>query len=360
MKISAAPVLLAVALFTSACNEAEKPKQAESARPVLVALVHYAPRQAVQILPGIVKARVEGDLAFRVAGKLARRLVDTGAHVKQRDVLAELDGADFRLQLEQAQAELTSAKSAQSQANAEGGRVATLHRPGWSATSDLDRVEASSHQADSAVERAARAVELATNAQTYASLQADADGTVVSVAAEPGQVLSAGAPVLRLAHDGEREAAVAAPETLAPHLRAAQASAEFWALPGLSTPAVLRELSPVADAATRTYAARFSLTNPPPDLQLGMSLNLTLAQEGAMRASLPLGALFDNGHGPMVWTVARDTGALKAASVVIESYGEQSVFIASGVEEGAEVVALGAHKLDSGQKVRAVDHLAGL
>ena len=64
------------------------------------------------------------------------------------------------------------------------------------------------------MDKAERAVALAHNALDYATLTADADGVVSQVFAEPGQVVAVGAPVLRLAHTAEREAAVAVPETL--------------------------------------------------------------------------------------------------------------------------------------------------
>ena len=126
-------------------------------------------------------------------------------------------------------------------------------------------------------------------------------------AAEPGQVVAAGAPIVRLAHTDEREAAVAVPENLVDRVRANQARVEFWALPGVSVEARLRELSPNADAATRTYPARFSLVDAPDDVRLGMSLTVTLTADGAEVARVPAGAIFDAGQGPNVWTVDRAT-----------------------------------------------------
>ncbi len=359
MRASLAFVFAAAAML-AACNAPAQTTKVQPERPVLVAQAHYAPRERAQALPGVVHARIESDLAFRVSGKLAKRLVDTGAEVKKGDALAQLEEADFRLQLEQAQAELASAQAGVTQAEAEAARVATLHREGWSAAADLDKIKAAADQARSARARAEKAVTLARNGLDYATLKADADGVIVSVAAEPGQVLIAGAPAMRLAHSGEREAVVAVPETQIERIKGQQASAAFWALPGVRILASLRELSPGADAATRTYQARFSLPDAPPNVQLGMSLTLSLSQGGDPVARLPLGALYDGGQGPSVWIVDRASGALKAAPVKVAGYDETSALIASGVDEGASVVVLGAHKLDAGQKVRAVESLAGL
>ena len=53
-------------------------------------------------------------------------------------------------------------------------------------------------------------------------------------------------------------------------------------------------------------------------------------------------------------------GALAATPVVVAAYDSDSAWIASGLAEGAEIVALGVHKLDAEQKVRIVENLAGL
>jgi multidrug efflux pump subunit AcrA (membrane-fusion protein) len=142
-------------------------------------------------------------------------------------------------------------------------------------------------------------------------------------------------------------------------VRAAKARVEYWALPGVSTSARLRELSPNADPMTRTYAARFSLPDAPAAARLGMSVTVTLDDGAAALAKVPVSALFDAGQGPEVWTVDR-AGALAATPVVVASYDSESAYVASGVPEGAEIVALGVHKLDSKQKVRIVENLAGL
>jgi len=352
------PLLLSVALV--GCEPTKQARQEALPRPVLVATVHYEPRERAQALPGIIKARTESELGFRVGGRLDVRLVDAGAFVRKGEPLAYLDKSDFQLQLEQAEAELSAAQATLVQAEAEEKRVTSLTRQGWSASADFDKAKSAADQARSAALRAERAVSLARNALGYATLTADADGVVSAVEAEPGQVVAAGAPVVRLARTDVKEAAVAAPENLVERLRSAKARVEYWALPGVSTEAKLRELSPNADPMTRTYAARFSLPDAPAAARLGMSVTVTLEDGAAALARIPVGALFDTGQGPSVWTVDRAAGAIAATPVVVSSYDADSAYVASGLPEGAEIVALGVHKLDAKQKVRIVENLAGL
>jgi len=350
--------LLAGAL--AACDATKQVRQEAPPRPVLVAAVHYQPRERAQALPGVIKARTESELGFRVGGRLEVRLVDAGAFVRKGEALAHLDRTDFQLQLEPAQAELAAARAALAQAEAEEKRVTSLTRQGWSANADFDKAKSTADQARSASLRAERAVSLAQNALGYATLTADADGVVSAVEAEPGQVVSAGAPIVRLARTDVKEAAVAVPENLMERLRGAKARVEYWALPGVGTAAKLRELSPNADPMTRTYAARFSLPDAPAAARLGMSVTVTLEDGAVALARIPVGALFDAGQGPEVWTVDRAAGALAATPVVVAAYDADSAYVASGVPEGTEIVALGVHKLDAKQKVRIVENLAGL
>ncbi len=353
-------VALAAAIGLAGCSETKQARQEAAARPVLVAAVHYEPRERLQALPGVVKARTESDLAFRVGGHVEHRFVDAGAFVRKGDALASLDDGDFKLQLEQAEAEQASAHSALAEAEAQERRITSLSLQGWAANSEFDRVKALADQARAAVDRATRAVSLARNALSYATLTADADGVVSATEAEPGQVVAAGAPIVRLAHTDVKEAAVAVPESLVDRVRAADASVEFWALSGAATPARLRELSPNADPATRTYAARFSLPEAPAGARLGMSVTVTLAQGRPSLARVPIGAVFGAGENARVWRVDPGSGEVTAAPVSVDSEDADYAYLAAGVPEGARIVALGVHKIDAGQKVRIVETLAGL
>ncbi|HLH51464.1 MAG TPA: efflux RND transporter periplasmic adaptor subunit [Roseiarcus sp.] len=352
--------LVCVSLVLAGCNAQGEVRREAPPRPVLVAEIHYAPRVADRVLPGVVKARVESDLGFRIAGKIAHRFVDAGAVVKKGQKLAELDDSDLKLQEEQAQADLAAAKSAREQQDADLARVETLHRQGWSATADLDKIRAAADQSRANLIKAERAATLAGDALSYATLTADADGIVTATLAEPGQVVAAGAPVIRLAHSGEKEASVAIPEALVERAKSAPAEAEFWALPGLKLQAHLRELSPNADPTTRTYEARYSLIAAPDSVALGMSASVKLALAAEKVARAPLGAILDQGQGPMVWIVDEASGAIRPAKVQVVAYDGESALIAGGAPEGALIVALGAHKLDPSQKVRVVRHIAGL
>lgn len=351
--------LAALALGLAACQDAAVKQPAPPApRAVLIQTVRFEPLHPERALVGVVRARIESDLGFRIGGKVARRLVEVGAEVAPGQILATLDDGDLRLQREQAWAEVEAAKSAQRQAEAEEKRVSDLRNRGWSTESTFDRQRAAADEAQGRVRRALRALELAENALSYAALRADAAGVVTAALIEPGQVVAAGQTAIRLARLDEREAAVAIPETVLELARRGQARATLWSRPDHAYEARLRELAPAADPATRTFAARFSTPGAGDEMRLGMTVTVTLVDPDARPvARLPLAAILDQGQGPSVWVVDPASGSLTLRPVSILRQETQSVLIESGVSDGEAVVALGAQKLDARQKVRPITSL---
>ncbi len=327
-------------------------------RPVMTTTIKFAPEQPDRTFMATIKPRVEADQGFRVAGKVAVRLVEAGRQVKAGEPLARLDEADLKLQKEQAEAELAASRVAMEQTSADEKRGADLLAKGWTARAVYDRQRAGAEEARGRNRRAQRAVELATNALDYATLRADSDGVVTAALIEPGQVVAAGQPAIRVARKGEKEASVALPESFVSRARDGAATLSLWSDPDKTYRATLRELSPMAESATRTFAARFSLPDADDKVSLGMSATLTIAAPSAEKiARVPSAALFDQGRGPSLWIVGAD-GVTALKPVVVLRYEGAEALVLSGVSDGERVVTLGVQKLSPGEKVRPITQLA--
>jgi RND family efflux transporter MFP subunit len=353
---AAAALVALVALGLSGCGKSgEETGDSQQDRPVLVTTPLPAAQSQAREFAASIRPRVESDLGFRVAGKVVKRLVQTGQKVKTGEPLALLDENDFRLQREQAEAELAAAKMVAAQAQGDEKRALALRKNGWTTDATLDRIRAASQEARGRVQRAERALSLAANSMEYATLRADGDGVVTQTLIEPGQVVAAGQTAFRLAHSGELEAAVALPEDFAPAAARRPATLTLWSNKGKTYHAKLRELSPSADPASRTFAARYAILDPDAAVALGMSATLAVAPGGEAGTTMrvPLSALYNQGQGAAVWRVGAD-GRLELAPVQLLRFDSDAALVSGGLSIGDRIVVLGVHKLEAGRKVRVM------
>jgi multidrug efflux system membrane fusion protein len=284
------------------------------------------------------------------------RLVNIGDEVTPGMTLARLDSTDYRLSLESAEAEVKAAQSSLKQAEADERRNAALNEKGVVSDASYDKKKAAADEARGRAERALRSLALASNQLAYTDLVATETGVVTALPVEVGQVVSAGQLIARVARLDELEAVVSIPESRIDGDRTAAATVTLWADGGRVYDAKLREVSPQADPATRTYRARYSLIRPDAAITLGKTATVHLASPGAgERAKLPLAAVFKDQGRPSVWLIDEARGRLIKTSVEVSAWTETSAIIFGGLTTGEKVVAAGVHKLDAGTPVRIVE-----
>ena len=331
-------------------------KAAEPARPAMVIQPGGA-QLALEVYSGEVRAREEPQLAFRVAGKIARRHVDAGARVKAGQALAELDAYDLNLQSEAYRAQLAQAQADQSLAKAELDRYKNLVDRQLVSQSLYDTRLASYRAAEARVRQARAQSSVFGNQAGYAVLRAPHDGVIAQRLAEAGQVVAAGQAVFVLAVDGEREVSISLPERDISRFQAGrELLVELWTAPGRRFPARIREIAPSADALTRTYAARVAFTAPADaEVDLGQSARVMAPSTSNVGLSLPLSALNQHDGQPAVWVVDPATSKVHLKPVQVGPYTELGVPVLSGLKANDWVVAAGVHLLLEGEKVLPID-----
>lgn len=300
---------------------------------------------------GVVGARVQSDLGFRVGGKVVARLVDAGQTVRRGQVLMRIDATDYGLASQAAASSVAAARARAVQASADEVRYRDLVSAGAVSASVYDQKKAAALTARAELSAAEAQARASRNDAGYTVLVADADGTVTETLAEPGQVVGAGQAVVRLARSGPREAIIALPETLRPALGTVAAARTYSGLDGT---AQLRQLSDAADPATRTFEARFVLAGAAAAAPLGSTITVRLgASDQPAAISVPLGAIYDRGQGPGVWVIAgKGDPKVSWRPVKLAALGEESATVSAGLRPGERFVALGAHMLHPGQAVR--------
>lgn len=353
------PLCIGIVVLLGAC--AKPVEKAEDIRPVRAMTLKNGTADVIAEFPGEVRARVESRLGFRVGGKIVARKVDLGAVVKRGQVLMQLDPQDLQLVQAQADAALKAADSNLALARAEFNRYQDLRAKNFVSQAVLDAKETGFKAAQSSRDQARAAYRTQANQSGYTTLVSDVDGVVTSVDAEVGQVVAAGSPVIRVAQTGEKEIVIGIPENKVESLRRiSDVRVRIWANPGDVIAGKIRELSPIADSATRTYTAKISILDAPDDVRLGMTAYVSFADKtpNAM-IKVPLSALFQDKAGTAVWVV--DGGAVRLTSVQVAGPSGNDILLSGGVAPGQTIVTAGVNLLKPGQKVNILgdDPIAG-
>ncbi len=345
--------LLAAAAVLAACS---KPTPApEPVRAVRTMTVASGVAAGTHEYAAEVRARTESRLGFRVGGKMVSRQVEVGQRVKAGQVIAQLDAGDLRLGQEAAAAAAEAAATQYELAAAEFKRFQQLRAQGFISALELERREASLRATRAQAEQARAQAEVQRNQAGYATLAATAAGVITGVEAEPGTVLATGSPVMRLAHDGPRDAVFAVPEDNVSAVRAllgrqGALQVRAWGA-SAQVPATVREVAAAADPATRTFQVKADLGAA--QVQLGQTLTVSIAlplRQGVTK--LPLAAVMQQQGQTAVWLLDPGSMTVKVQPVVVAGAEGNEVVIASGLNPGQVIVTAGVHVLTQGQKVK--------
>ena len=350
------PMALGLSMLTwlAACSKREPAP--EPIRAVRTQKVSTESATAQQEYAGEIKARTETRLSFRVGGKLMGRSVNVGDEVKAGQVIAQLDPSDLKLGQDAAAAGLRAAQANWDQVSADLKRYQELHGQGFIGGAELERRQTAVKAAQASLDQARAQTSAQGNQTQYTRLVADAAGVVTGVDAEPGAVVGAGTPIVRLALAGSRDVVFNVPEDRVASARTllkqpGALQVRLWGATGEPVRATLREIAAAADPTTRTFAAKADLSGA--DVRLGQTATVAfpLAQRDAV-TRLPLAAVVEQGGKSVVWLLDAATMTVKPQPVQVAGADGNQVLVGGGVQPGQEVVTAGVHVLTAGMKVK--------
>lgn len=344
-------LVLATASLLAACSRPAPPE--EPVRSVKLLTVGVGALQSSLEYSGDVRARVESRLGFRVAGKIVKRQAELGQHVKAGQVLAQLDPKDYQLATDAARAQLASATTQRDLAAADLKRYQALKDQNFISGAELERREATLKAAQATLDQARAQLSSQGNQAAYTTLVADVSGVVTGIDAEPGQVVAAGTPVVRIAQDGPRDVVFAVPEDKVAQIAlGSEVAVRGWS-GGATLAGAVREVAASADAATRTYQVKVAIDSAEAPA-LGSTVYVTpkvLSHAGIPAIKLPTSALRQEGQATAVWVYDPTSSTVKSQPVQIATADGNEAVVAAGLTPGMQVVATGVHVLSPGQKV---------
>ena len=344
--------LLVATSFLSACS-GDAEETSEIVRPVRTQVVELSQSNFALDLAGEVQARYVSSLGFQVPGKLINRYVDVGQRVKQGQLLAKIDGRDYELQLEQANAKLNVTQANYQRAKAELVRFEKLLKQKLISPSQHESQLNATKVAEAQVKEAQSAVNIARNRMQYTELHADSSGVVTQIYGEVGQVLAAGQRLIEVARPKFKEVSVEVPESLIQGISVEDnVAVSIWALPNKAFKGHVREIAPTADKVTRTYLAKVAIVDEKNQIELGMSARINFEKNtGAEVAQIPPTAILIHEKKPHVWVVDKNAGKVHLKPVKISDQLANDVIVFEGLVEGDLLVTAGVHRLHEGQAV---------
>ena len=348
--------VLASAVVAGCAKTEPAPEPVRAVRTVTVA---SAAAGGVHEYAAEVRARTESRLGFRVGGKIARRNVDAGASVKAGQVLAQLDPQDLNLWQDAARAALVAAQANYEQAAADFKRFKELRDQGFISSAELERRDTALKAAQAQFDQAKAQSSVQGNQAAYATLVAGASGVITGVDAEPGMVVAAGAPVVRLALDGPRDVVFSVPEDKVGLIKAMSAQpgrfkVRLWGSTGEPLAATVREIAAAADPVTRTFTVKADIGREASNgVRLGQTATMLVEMPKTNGINkLPLSALKEEQGHTVVWLVDPTTMTVKPQPVQVAGAEGNDAVITAGLSPGQIVVTAGVHVLNPGQKVK--------
>lgn len=347
---------LFIALILHSCHS-QQPDEAQPPRPVKFMVVPPPSAQDTQVRVGEIHAHDEVALGFRLGGRIITRAVDVGDRVTAGQVLATLESDTVENQRAAAQADLDSAQAAERVAMRNLHRMKLLMPSGAISRSELDSAQAESQAAVSKRKSAQASLKIATENVSWSRLIAPSDGVITAVSASVGQVVSAGERVATLAAGDSRDAVfdVASPQEMATR-DDAHFSVSLLASPSIRAEAIFRDISPQADASTRTWRVRLTLLSPPPALALGASVQAAFSRPVTPMISLPASSLTRQAGKPAVFVLDSQKMQLALHSVVLGGFSATQIFVTSGIRPGDKVAIAGVTTLRSDEKVALLEN----
>jgi membrane fusion protein, multidrug efflux system len=350
LNLLALPLSAFVALL-AACSP--PPALIEPIRAVKVLTVGLSSFDSVYEFSGEVKPKVESRLGFRVAGKLIKRQAEVGQHVQAGQLLAQLDPQDYALAADAARAQVSAATTNRDLAAADFKRYKELKDQGFISGAELERRDTALKAGQAQLDVAQVQLKSQGNQTGYTQLKADVSGVVVSVDAEPGQVVTAGTPIVRIAQDGARDVVFSVPEDKVKQMQVgADVKVRVWA-ENRDLAGKIREIAASADPVTRTFVVKVSLVGADAPA-LGTTVYVApvaLAHNGVQVIKLPTSALKQDGKTSAVWVLDKASMTVKSQAIQIATADGNEAVISGGLQPGQLVVSTGVHVLSPGQKV---------
>ena len=380
-RAAAAAMILSMAAGLSACGEKGK-QEATISRPVVqdveVVVVRPVPRETMAEALGTVRARTTAAVAPQVTGRLTGVAVSEGSVVAAGALLATIDDTTVRAQLSSAEGAVAEAEAAREEVDgaisqAEAGKTLAektferfrtllegkvVTRQEFDevemrrivAVKDLERAQQKRVQVSAKIAQAKGQADAAKAMLAWTKVTAPFAGVIVEKRADTGSMAIPGVPLFLLEDPRRHRIEVFVPETYLTLLRkGTPVQVALDADPGNPFPAVVTEVVPEIDPATRTFTVKADLPAGP--ARSGQSGKVRFAAGKGTVLAVPKRAITRAGGSDGVFTVGALDNVARLSMITLGAEFDDRVEVLSGLSDGDRVALSPIDKLSDGARV---------
>lgn len=354
--------LIIIALIMMACSE-EAVVQEKPIRPVKYQKVVMTATTESQTFSGVVKAKNETHMSFKVAGLISSLKVNIGDRVKKGQLIASIDPVDYNIQVDQAVAQMNAAESQLVKVRSTYDRVEKLYESNSVSLSDYENAKAGLAATQSQYEAATNQVQAARNQSSYTRMIAPYNGIITDLPGEANEVVSAGRTIATLSSEVGPEVEVGVPEVIINKLKANQpVEIMLSSAPGKTFTGKIEQVA-FAAGSSPTYPVTVSIDKATEDARPGMAAQVVFAisQSGAKgpnKLIAPVSAVGQDPDGNFVYVLSAsgDNFQAKRRQIKVGNLLPEGFEVLSGLKADEIVATAGIKTLMDGMTIKLLDN----
>lgn len=319
-------------------------------------------------------------VAFKVPGVVTQANFEEGTFVKKGQLIAAVEQDEYNLQVQASSSDYESAKlqieseiparinQAKAQyelSKATYDRVKALYEAGGATKSQLDEITAKKTAdentykialeaesiARAKLEKAEAGLELSNTKLSDTSINSPIEGIVMKKLVEEGEIIAQGYPVAAIGQVDVVDVEIGVSDQDIKHIEFGQKVKVYLYGLDKSFDGVVGEISPSADATTRTFAVKVKVKNPNFEIKPGMVAKVDIPVSSVEGILVPVSSVLSRPEGEVVYIYNEETKTVRKQLVETGDIVKDKITILSGIKNGEKLVVEGQFKLNDNDKV---------
>lgn len=353
-------IMFSLIVFFFSCSKEEE-VDFQPIRPVRTAVVKEYSTSLNMIFPAEIKSAQETNLSFRVGGIIDEINFKIGENIKEGELIAVIDDADYKLKYNQVSAQLDSLKAGHQATASALQRVTRLYENNNISLQDFENVQAKYNAEKNQIQSVSNQLKLIKNQLNYTRLYAPYDGVISRKLKDEKESTNAYYPVFSYINPNLLEAVFFASDNVINKINIGDVvEINMLSIENVYLKGVVKQKHIEADRWTKTYQVTVEIVDPVQNLLPGMSCEVYYDIEvfddeiyAGNIMLIPESSVFpsNDGEQTFVWLFCSETNTVAKQKVHILRIVSEGILISEGLKIGDVIVNAGVNYLSENQKV---------